>query len=324
MSAWTRVRDWLRGKKPRSAPVPAPTPLPVPSPTPVPLPPTLPPAPAPAGWVEPPPYRYRGYGQGAFEPTPQPAPHIYLVEEWSSINTEPCLLRTGQADWACKDGLGEDDEWDRHFVGYLEPGESAVITAPFNSFDAQDSLNHFGPGGSGGVWWLAASSSAVHGYTTNPQGVTLPWHVRPGLEHQEWASRSQNCSRDAYAVTITGEPLPMHGGIGHGLDLEDLKWPDHPRFGGRYTLTVTNEGTTRAGVIIRVYQQMAFYPQQVYFYPPEDRQIDIEPVDAPCLIDPRLPLPPHPVVDWNGYWYDGPYIGNDWTKPERYLTQNYP
>jgi hypothetical protein len=224
--------------------------------------------------------------------------------------------------WAyhTRTALSEDDYWDRNWVGYLAPGETATARVPIWHGDG-------GSGSTGFVAWFASSNSNVHGALVTPDwsefgcpGATTPFHARPntGSENQQWVSRSGLAIRDAPAYNgsvVTG------GGSG-------TKWPCL-WYGGDYLVRVTNDGTTYAPLVMRIWAGMAFWLWQAYFAPPEDADMDYPPTDAPKIIDPRLPYPSIPAVEWDGYWYDGALSifvsgpNGTWSY-DRVLIPNYP
>lgn len=204
--------------------------------------------------------------------------------------------------------LGEDDYWDRVFIGYLRPGETATVRVPF------DPCCPGGPGGTGFVAWYASSDPAVRGSILGPDGVVTALHPRANAlgENQGWASR--NCRATRAAPTFNGSLWCGNG----------FKWPNVSS-GGTYWVRIANTGTNYAPVLIRVWASMAHWLWQMYFAPPEDQDVDFPRVDAPSIIDPRFDYPARPAIDWNGYWYDG-FPQNSWPAPPhpRDVVPNFP
>lgn len=209
----------------------------------------------------------------------QPAPHIHEVLVWGDGSI---------SDSSRQGNMAEDDNWDRQYRGYLEPGEEAVITVPLLGIEQSSN-----PGGCGLVAWFASDSANVHGLMQSPYD-NFPFHIRPVeargageyQDYQEWKGVGGFAYRDSTTRMFNG-PISVPG----------TKFPNLI-YGGIYTIRIKNYGATRARVVIRAYAGMSTWLKYVWFMPPEDWDIDIQPIGWACLIDGRL--------DWLDYYTGHP------------------
>lgn len=325
-----------RTPSPTPAPTPAPTASPAPTPTPTPIPtaspiPTAAPTPSPtpsgdpfAAWAPPPhTLSYQGDIPYPYANEPQPAPRVYLVREQADLSWAYTCCPWIQSAWRRQTvSLGEDDDLDRTWVGYLAPGETATIRAPI----CADGVPADPATACGGVvgfsMWFASSDPNVHGTLSTPHAGMFPFHhvVTATGENQESIMRNCHATRGGETTRPDGRPLALFyqggGWCGYGT-----KYPD---ISGVHWGYITNGGPSYAPIVIRLWIHGSGWQFQTYFGPTEDWDLDILPVDAPSIIDPRLPYPAPPVWDWDGYTLDGA-LGSNWDETGgRRVVPNYP
>lgn len=208
----------------------------------------------------------------------QPASHVWETIVWGNGQDIGDPRRGGN--------LGEDDNWDRQYCGYLLPGETAIITVPLLPLGY--SIEEPNCGGCGLAAWFASDSPNVHGNIASPYDNfdfiprTLGERgTGEKTDYQEWRALGgfANQGTKSAGNWLNG---PIDTGAGNA------KFPNLYK-GGLYTITVTNHGAANAGVAIRVFAGQAAWLRQAQMYPRSDMYTNIMPVAGwPCYIDGRI------------------------------------